>query len=199
MLATNQNWKDVQKYYQGTFVKFKELGDIPLLVEKVNQNSIWAVQKNGEKVELVFCAEGYELDYCIPKKTVYQDGAHAHILERIPARMWRKGWSEENSCISQIQSNGEHIRTNFRFDSVYAFVNKPAYGNLEDINNKGYASVALNNRFYACANKTIGVDGHSVGAFNIDGVVKVIYYYKPFEREFKQLFQGQQSLKLEAI
>lgn len=184
MLATNTNWKDVQKYYQGTFIKLRELGEVPLLVDRVTDKAIWGIKQDGEKVELVLCEEGYDLDYCIPKKTVYQCGEFAYIIERVPARMWRKGWSSENSVVSVIGDNGSFSKVNWDINAVAAFVNKPAYCNLEDLRS-GYISVALNNRFYAYKN-FIGVDESVIGVFDLNK--QTIYYRKLFEREIRNLF-----------
>ena len=188
MLANSANWKDIQKYYQGTFVKFRELGDLaPVYIDKVTSDAVWGVLHNGEKVELQLCLAGYELDYCIPKKTVYQNGEYAYILERIPARQWKKGLSEQNTSVSIISETGEFSPTMFRMVDIYTFVNKPQYRKLSDLSN-GCRSVALNNRFYAVQNGFIYSDTHCLGVWDKKNK---IHFHKPFEDEFTQLFLGE--------
>jgi hypothetical protein len=193
MLATNQNWGDIKKYYLGTFVKFRELGDIPVFIENVNKSSINGRTIDHEVIELELCEEGYNLDYCIPKKTVFQVESNAYIFERIPARMWRKGWSSENSQLSRIAADGSFERLNWGFDFVCNFVNKTKYHKIQDLPNTKYLSIALSPRFYACASGIIGVDEQTVGVYVMSK--NTIVYNKLFEREMKNLFRDQ-SIKL---
>lgn len=186
MLATTQNWKDIQKYYHGTFVKFRELGDIPVYIDKVTGEAIWGVLHDGEKVELQLCQEGYQLDYCIPKKTVYQVGRTAYILERVPARQWKKGLSEQNTSVSMITPSGEFSKVSMNMNNIYAFVNKPDYRDLFDLLH-GYESVALNSRVYALPNGNICSDQNTLGTWDMGNKV---YYHRPFEEEFRKLFFG---------
>lgn len=194
MLATTKNWPDIKKYYQGTFVKLAELGEVPLFVDKVTSTAIFFVNKDNEKVELQLCDEGYDLNYCIPKKTVFQLGDLAHIIERVPARMWRKGLTSENSCISTINETGEFFAIPWGMDAVNAFVNKQQYHTLWEHHN--YPSIALNRRFYALRSGLIGVDGTIVG--KVDLKKNKLYYRKPFHKEFTTLF-GKETFELVGV
>lgn len=43
-----------------------------------------------------------QLIFRLPKSRVYQQGAHAYIVNRVPARQWQRGMSPNNSSIQSI-------------------------------------------------------------------------------------------------
>ncbi len=185
MLATTSNWKDVQKYYQGTFIKLRELGDEVVRVDKVEPTSMWVVLQSNEKIELVLSDEGYNLDYQIPKKTVYQNGQFAYVLDRIPARMWKKGLSSENTTLNAVEADGvlEQVHVN-KFENLFSFVNKPEYVKL--FNYEVYASAALSNRIYVTKNGVIWCDAKAIGKV----VEKTVYCYPMFKSNLARLVEG---------
>ncbi len=197
MLATNHNWRDVQKYYQGCFVKFKELGEVPYHIDNVTPSAIHAVNPEGKKLEVVLCEEGYSLDYIIPRKTVFQMGDNAAVLERVPARMWKKGLSYENSRIFAVLDNGDYSEYGFDAQTVNLFVNKPGYLTLEDFSsNQRLESIAISPRFYATRAGFIGTDQQMVAKFDKDD--KTVYHFSLFEREMRNLF-GFSGYKLRSV
>lgn len=190
MLINKHNTNDITKYFLNTHVKFKEEGDKIFFVKKVTPNHVLVVDQNNEEA-IIDLSEDYNLEYVIPKKTVFQLGEHALFLSRIPARMWKKGMSVDNTQFAKLSTTGwEGIP--FNIHTVESFVNKPCYFTLEDaITNFEAAqlrSAALSPRISISKNGGVWIDTVLVGKFSFakkELACKAIY--KP---ELSKLFTG---------
>jgi hypothetical protein len=128
MHATTSNYEDVKKYYQGTYVKFKEEGDTLYYIDRVDPDKIIAKATNGDLVGIDLTVNGgYHIDYVIPKKTVFQYGNVVVMLSRIPARMWKKGTSKENTRFERLDAEGKWSKIPFSASMIESFINKPCY------------------------------------------------------------------------
>lgn len=105
MIATEANWKDIQKYYSGTYILCPEYArDAALYVENAGPSGIKVSESNGDKG---FIEVPYELtNPLVNRRQYFQWEDTAYYISRIPARMWKKGISSENTIIQRIQSNG---------------------------------------------------------------------------------------------
>ena len=111
MFADQNSWKDIQKYYQGTWVHVdNESGepvDVPALlyVSSVDSSRIILDGPDGKHYGL-HLSTGYNINSPLPRKTVYQKNGEVLMLSRIPARMWKKGISTENTVLLKLLGGG---------------------------------------------------------------------------------------------
>ena len=175
MLASKENWKDVQKYFQGTFVKFASEGEKIWQIYKVNDEIILAKDRNGEEV-CVELARPFKIDYVLPKKAVFQFGENAVILQRLPHRMWKKGLSNENTELIACNANGAWNALGFNAEILEGFVNKPGYFSFVDAesqfkNGESLQSAALSPRITLTRKGGLFIDTVLVGRLNKSGLV----------------------------
>jgi hypothetical protein len=156
------NYEDIARYYRNTFVKFRETGDTLYYIRSVSSYSIRGTDENGTEFELFLNDEvPYELDYVLPRKSFFQYRGQACLLQRIPAKQYQRGVSENNVRLQLIQKKGTVQTIDLGFEALKAFVSKPAFPRLDDAvaNKEGNNSVVLSPRFaYAPAIKTIYAD-----------------------------------------
>lgn len=189
MYVDSTNWQDADKYFRGCFIKLKESGDTLVLIEKVNQQALWCQDENGEAVCIEINGEetgtiGYELDYVIPRKSYFQDGNTANILTRIPARMWKKGVSKENTAFS-VLVDGVFLKRDVSFEALKAYVHKPVYLPYTEATN--YNSIALSPRF-AMWKSNVYLDQIQVGRYYQES--KTLLCKKLFMKDLASLFPG---------
>lgn len=174
MIVTKENVEDVKKYFQGTFVKFKEEGDKVYKISSVGTSHLVAQDSTGEEIEVnVFSAtdtkhKPYEIDYVIPKRTVYQYGDCAAMLYRVPARMWRKGMDPRNTEFVIFKENGQAGKLEMTHSIIEGFVNKPGYYTFDDAvnnfqNGESLLSAALSPRVFITRKGGVHIDQVLVG------------------------------------
>ena len=126
MLVNQSNWEDVKKYYEKTYVKFPALTSEQLwFIDRVTPEYIEVRSTNGDEAAIDL-KKDYELDFVIPKKTVYQYGDQAVMLQRIPARQWKKGMCKNNTAFKMLGENG-WVQGPFDPQIIEGFINKPSY------------------------------------------------------------------------
>jgi hypothetical protein len=182
MLTSRENWRDVQKYYQHTFIKLTPLGETVVYVDNISNNLFQGTTHEGVKVEFDL-DEGYYIDYCIPRKTVFQLNNYAAVLRRIPARMWKKGLSKENTQIYGVQEDGSLFPLPLNSANVWAYVNKPQYYQIGDPALKSMNSAALNNRLYMTSEGYIYADDQAIG--KLEG--NTVFCWRLFETELQDV------------
>ena len=143
MKATEENYKDIQKYYQGTYVVCPEYSpNEALYVETAGPNGLKVSDVNGEKG---FIETPYQLHNPLNiRRHYYQVGEEAYLVSRIPARMWKKGLSSENTLFQRVQSNGTLSGAQFSFGVVNKFFHcKDKFVTTIPENTKDYNGLAL--------------------------------------------------------
>lgn len=119
---------DIQKYYRQTFVKFTELGDKLLYVQKVEMNEVLCVDSKDDAFVVELREdEPYEMNYTLPHRGLFLCEGGLYQLRRIPARQWRRGICSDNTLITNMLS-GKNVPISF--DILEAFTNKPVYQQL---------------------------------------------------------------------
>lgn len=162
MICSEVNWEDVRKYYEGTFVKFKETGDVIWQIASVEPQRMLIRDSKGEECGVHLTKE-YNLDYVMPSKATYQWGDHAVQLSRIPARQWKKGMCKANTSFARLEGDGSWDSMGFDITIIEAFVNKPAYYDpelaLQEFQRANpLMSVALTPRFSMARNGKVFLD-----------------------------------------
>lgn len=125
MLCTPRNWRDIERYFNGTFVKFREHGDRLFYIERVRETEITGTCEGDEPfIVYLHNDQPYELDYVLPRKAVFQYKQDAVLLQRMPARQYRRGLCEDNVRITRV-TGGD--RLSLGFPLLSAFVTKQTY------------------------------------------------------------------------
>lgn len=120
MIATEANWKDIQKYYQGTYITCPEYSpDEALYIDSVTPTGIRVMDVEGVKG---FIETPYEIvNPLVLRRQYYQVVNTTYYISRIPARMWKKGLSGENTIIQKVQTNGSLSGALNGFAQVHSF------------------------------------------------------------------------------
>lgn len=190
MFVNSQNFDDVKKYFQHTYVKFKETGDHIWHIDTVSSNEILCTDKSKEQVGIDLTI-GYNLEYILPRKAVFQFGRKAIMLSRIPARQWKKGMCKANTAFHTLSADGSWLSYGFEIDLIEGFVNKPSYYPVEqalkDFQND-LVSVALTPRISMSKNGKIYIDSVLVARYTEED--QKITCRKIFAPEISKVFSG---------
>lgn len=169
MIITENNIDDARTYYKGTWCKFRESGDELWHIDDITHEAITAINTKGEDGK-VLLRDGYKLDFVIPKRTTYQYANMAAHLQRIPARMWKKGLHAKNTSFQVLLESG-WAATEFKASIIEGFINKPCYYSLQHAlyefeSNPEYHSVALSPRFAITRGGRIYLDTVRIGIYD---------------------------------
>ena len=181
---------DINKYYRHTFVKFKETGDTLYYIRDVNHRLIRGTDQDGTEFELYLSDEHpYEVDYVLPNKSFFQLAKSACLLQRIPAKQYRRGLCTENTRITRVGKTGNLVALDLSFDVLKAFVGKQTFPSLSTVlmQKTKPVSVALSSRFaYVPENGIIFADLTPVAQLNKKEKTIVMLHniFKPEIEEF---------------
>lgn len=195
MFASKDNWEDVKKYYHQTYVKFKEEGDTLFHIDRVDPDKIVAKATNGELVGIDLTI-GYNIEYVIPGKAVFQYGNIVVMLSRIPARMWKKGMSSQNTKFEAFDKSGKWTKIPFSAELIEGFINKPCYTEPKEalkefVNpNSTLEAAALTPRITFGRNGKLMVDQTIVAKYDFD--TKIFTVKALFQKEVAELFPNTQ-------
>lgn len=154
MKFCTENWADIQKYFQNTYMKFPQFaGDRVHYIDRVRENMIQGTYMEGDKQEQfqfdLYRAQEHpapEVEFILPKKSWFQHGNDARFLYRLPARQYKKGVSGENTAIVGIRGTSTLFDPmGVSFPTVNAYVAKPAFVLLSSVP-KEHTSTALSPR-----------------------------------------------------
>ena len=150
MLFTSDNYEDIHRYYRCTYVKFKEMGERLFYIRDVGHSLVRGTDEDGTEFELYLNHDNpYEVDYVLPHKSYFQYAKRACMLQRIPAKQYRRGLCAENTRLTALGKAGGLVNVDIGFDVLKAFVSKQAFPSIKTIltmKNKPL-SVALSPRF----------------------------------------------------
>lgn len=192
MLFTSSSAGDIEKYFRNTYTKFKDFGDKLFYIQKVNGEKVSGLDEDQEEFDLLLADDyPYEVDYVLPNRAVFQYKSSCFLLQRIPARQYKRGLCNDNVQIVET-SSGE--KRPLDFDVLKAFVTKQKYFTFtEAISKKGKCKAyALNSRMsFVAANGTVLCDLKKIG-FCGDGK---LYIHPLFIPEItRQLAENQETI-----
>ena len=183
MKFCSENSKDIQKYFQGAFVKFPgmagvfgdgavaaEAGDIIHTVEQVTSSYIKGKRIEGnDAVPYEFCLYSEaevvppEVEFILPKKSYYNGPSGALMLFRIPARQYKRGVCSDNTAIVQLQSAGTFEPYPLTVITLTEYVGKQAYKRFEAHKLPSYA---VTRRIGVAANGHVFMDRVKIGTID---------------------------------
>lgn len=116
---------DIERYYLNTWVKLSEFGDKLFFIQYCDASKVTGEDDNGDYFELLLDEDyPYSVDYVLPHKSVFQWKDRAVMLQRIPARQYRRGLCSGNTQIVDCQT-GERVVLSKNL--LKAFVNKQRF------------------------------------------------------------------------
>jgi hypothetical protein len=182
----SENWRDIQRYYGGTYLKFTETGERLYRIDNVTPSTITGVDEDEKDFVLYLDdAAPYHVAYVLPHRAVFQHKNEAYLLQRIPQRQYSRGLSAENTRIIPVM--GGDAQT-IGFTLLKAFVNKQRYFTLRQaLFDKGKEkSVALTSRLsFDKLRQYVLVDTIRIGQF--DRERSVLQVHPLFNNEVKEL------------
>ena len=145
MQFTSENWHDIERYYNKTYIKLGEYGDKLFYISSVSPHEIMGTTEDGELFKIKLHDTPYEVNYLLPHKGVFQLGNKSALLYRIPAKQYKRGLCSENTRVTYIDGSGEFNHPTMGFETLKQYVTKQAYPSLETAmkNECGLISVAL--------------------------------------------------------
>ena len=181
----HSNWRDIQKYYENTYVKFAEFGDKLFYIGYVGPDKVAGTDDENTAFELFLSdAVPYTVNYLLPHKAVFQWKDSVYLLQRIPARQYRRGLCSDNTMITNVATG---TRLDIGFNSLKAFVGKPSYCSFNQaFTGKGKTkAVALSSRMTYLRTGWILIDSHKVAQYDFNSK-KIIMIHKIFLPEIMQ-------------
>lgn len=150
MQFNTNNWEDIQRYYRHTYVKFKETGDTLFYVRDVRPDKVTGTDQDGTEFALHLNEDDpYEVDYVLPNKSYFQYAKRACMLQRIPAKQYRRGICSDNVRITGLSKTGGLVAIELSFDTLKAFVSKQAFPSMRTVlmQKSKPLSIAMSPRF----------------------------------------------------
>ena len=111
MIFCRDNYEDIKKYFQGSYMKFPLIGDEVVFVENVSTRGMTGQQTKTDEHdawEFTFGPEWEmpEMEFLLPKKSFFEYDGHAYLLCRIPAKQYSRGITDDNTCIAVLGAEG---------------------------------------------------------------------------------------------
>jgi hypothetical protein len=166
MELKSSNWRDIQKYYDGTFVKINPFVDQLFCITSVSEQAVKGLCNKGQDEFILHLHDDapYSIDFVLPHKAMFQFGKKALLLYRVPARQYSRGICPENTRILDF-IRGEQAEVSW--STLTAYVEKPAYLSLKEAISSKNSSCALNPRMALDrVNRRLFVDSTCVGTFS---------------------------------
>ncbi len=190
MYLSSNNWKDIQRYYEGCFTKFRETGDQIFSIRRVSPTLIEGRAADGTPLNCFLHheedQEPYLLDYILPKKSFFEYNGRACLLSRIPARQYKRGLCPDNTQISALLADGTFEKLPIEFPVLEAYIQKQNFRSFKDIGIAG--SIPLSPRMAVAACGYIFVDGVRIAHY--ESLSKTITTkHKLFITELQEVLQ----------
>jgi hypothetical protein len=101
MECIRDNWKDIDRYFRNTWVKIDGYGDTLFRIDYVGSSKITGNTENDDFFEIeLHNHQPFNLGYVLPHKAVFQFNKRAVILQRIPAKQFKRGICCDNVSVS---------------------------------------------------------------------------------------------------
>jgi hypothetical protein len=194
MIFSPANAEDILRYYKGTYVKFKEMGDDLFYITSVDGQRVTGKAEKDPEGFTIWLDEAtpYEADYILPHKSFFQYGQHAVQLQRIPAKQYYRGLCASN-CGFYYAANTTTMgikSLDIGFPILAAFVKKQEFKTLKAaVAMQDLHSVVLNSRMmYHRMTKQICIDFTPIARVNMQKLA--IYLMKPiFKDELMEMLR----------
>lgn len=205
MKFSPSNVDDIRRYYERTFCKLPEHGDKLFFLEVVvGTDEGWEVRlkDSNQDVYAILLEEEapYEMNFALPHRALFPFKNSVLLLERIPARQYKRGIGTENTRLVDVFS-GKQVTLDFK--KLEAFVSKSNYSSVNEAlfakRGMTVVGVALSSRvsFY-CPDQVFYVDTVPFAKYNREKnlILPVAdSAYKLFSTELKKLVDLQHPIQ----
>lgn len=151
MIASAQTAKDVAKYYQGTYIKIPEFDATRVFyLRSVTTAGMVVLDEISAEEGIIDFKDDFHYNIQSPLETQrrwFTYDKHAYLIERVPARMWKKGVCSENTVIHRLGAKGDLSSVSINATNLNASL-VSAY----DTNAVKRHSVAFDDRFALATN-----------------------------------------------
>jgi hypothetical protein len=110
MIASPETYKDVRKYFEGTVLVCPEYNpNTALCLESAGPEGMRVYDVDGQKGLIDYSDQPYNIQSPLSLRRQWYNSAYvgqAAMIQRIPARMWRKGICDENTHIMGFSTTG---------------------------------------------------------------------------------------------
>lgn len=174
MQFTSQNTEDISKYFDGTFVKFRETGDRLFIINSIHKSVVYAEDARGDQIEIkLWPDQPFEMQTYSPHKAYFQTKNGACLLARRPMRQFRRGICNDNTSITLLTPDGKSKNCSITFELLQQYVDKPQYTSPDNLA-QATTSVCLSSRIaYAPVTKTLYVDSLEIGKLVEDHLIRL--------------------------
>lgn len=176
MKFCRQTSSDIKKYFQGSYIKFPEAGEVLHYIDRVDTDSIrgklWAPDEKG-----VYSSEPFvywlnnedgstpEVEYILPRKSYFNYDGRAFLLLRVPARQYHRGLTGENTSVVAVGADGNFTPYSLNFEVLTAYVGKQSFLHFAQ---RSVSSYAVSRRIAVSASGQVFIDKVKVGTINYD-------------------------------
>lgn len=163
MKVTPDTAGDFEKYYSGTYIVVPEAEPNEVGLVKGISNTVAYLEYDGyQEAKLIYDKVGYEVKspLTLSKQYFLMDDKSVAFIQRVPARMWKKGISTKNTQISRPDGCAVMLG----FNSLNAFLqNKDKVSTFEEVSANKQGVIDKNWCVYA---GSVFLKGYAVGKFN---------------------------------
>jgi hypothetical protein len=193
MIFCRSNWEDISKYFSKTYMKFPEIGDEVVFVDKVTEygmeGKFLIPTKHGDETTgwmFTFDNKEVDIDFILPKKSYFEYNGFACLLYRLPSKQFKRGLCEDNVNISCLSANGSFTTAPVSLETINAYTAKPSFKPFTKPT--GQHSYVVSPRVAVDGVGRIYVDKTKIGI--VVGDTKTIAISSLFEPEIKRILQG---------
>ena len=167
MKFCKDNWKDIQKYFNNSYIKFPSIsGDEAVLVTSVSSTEMTGKQlpdKDGAtEWQFTYGTTNTEVNFILPLKSYFEYEGSAFLLYRNPARQYSRGICSENTTILLL-ANMEFQDYGMNLSLINAYTQKQAFTGFRAPNTHSYP---ISRRMAVDAAGRIMVDTTCIGHYN---------------------------------
>lgn len=168
MKFSKDNWEDIKKYFDKSYMKFPLLGDEVVYVESVSSAGMSGKRmKNADWDGWQFTFGGVdtvaEVEFVLPRKSYFQSDNGAYLLTRLPAKQYKRGMCRENTSIECLTIHGfEGVPLSLEL--INAYTHKPSFqGFCEELG----SSYAVSRRMAVDQTGKIYIDHTRIGYIDV--------------------------------
>lgn len=199
MKFCQENWKDIQKYFQGSYMKFPSFaGDVVHMVDRVDEDKVRGKFYAGGEIQpfefALWSMEDEEhncpdVDFVLPIKSWFAGpNGEALFLYRNPSRQYRRGVCEDNTNVEEL-SYGEFEARSLTLPILTAYVGKQAFPGFAGLAGRHGKSTVLSQRIAVSDSGMLYADKTKIGKVDFDK--KLVFITEPlFVPEVSALLGG---------
>jgi hypothetical protein len=121
----SSNYVDIDKYYNKTYIKLEEFGDRLFYIQGVSSEKVFGLDEDQTYFELLLGDEyPYTVNFILPHKAIFQHKDSVYMLQRIPARQYRRGLCSDNTQMMNVITG---LRIDINFTTLKSFITKQPY------------------------------------------------------------------------